>query len=138
MTSQIFIWWLAARGFGLAGLPLARFLFRALPDRGYAFAKALGLLLAGYLAWLLAMLGLAPFGVPLIVISALVVGGVGLLLNKEQRTKNREPRTGVQLNAPTNREPEFGFPTTEPQIPNSETRTPGDRQHATRNTQHSR
>jgi YYY domain-containing protein len=92
MASQIFIWWLAAQGFGLAGLPLARFLFRALPDRGYAFAKALGLLLVGYLAWLAAMLGLAPFGAPLIVASALVAGGVGLLLNKQQRTENKEQR----------------------------------------------
>src|SRR5262245_28042176 len=112
MAGQIFIWWLAAQGFGLAGLPLARFLFRALPDRGYAFAKALGLLLAGYLAWLIAMLGLAPFGVPLIVASALAVGGAGLLLNKNKRIEtkqqiavNREPGTGVQLSAPTNREP---------------------------------
>jgi YYY domain-containing protein len=90
MARQIFIWWLAAQGFGLAGLPLARFLFRALPDRGYAFAKALGLLLAGYLAWLVAMLGLAPFGAPLIVVSALVVAGVGLLVNRRPRTKNQE------------------------------------------------
>jgi YYY domain-containing protein len=93
MTGQIFIWWLAAQGFGLAGLPLAQFLFRALPDRGYAFAKAIGLLLAGYLAWLVAMLGLAPFGVPLIVVSALVVGGVGLLVNRRPRAKDQEPRT---------------------------------------------
>jgi uncharacterized membrane protein len=90
MASQIFIWWLAAQAFGLTGLPLARFLFRALPDRGYAFAKALGLLLAGYLAWLVAMLGLAPFGAPLIVVSALVVAGVGLLVNHRPRAKNQE------------------------------------------------
>ena len=96
MAVQIFIWWLAAQGFGLAGLPLSRFMFRALPDRGYAFAKALGLLLAGYLAWLIAMLGLAPFGAPLIVASALAVGGVGLLVNRPPRTTNREPRTGVE------------------------------------------
>ena len=112
MASQIFIWWLAAQGFGLAGLALARYLFRALPDRGYAFAKALGLLLAGYLAWLVAMLGLAPFGVPLIVASALALGGAGLLLNKNKRietkqqiAEDREPTTGVELSTPTNREP---------------------------------
>ena len=96
VTRAIFIWWLTAQAFGLAGLPLTRFLFRALPDRGYAFGKTLGLLLTGYLAWLLAMLGLAPFGRSLLVICALAVGAVGVFLTREPRTKNRrtgEPRT---------------------------------------------
>ncbi|HEX5689445.1 MAG TPA: DUF2298 domain-containing protein, partial [Roseiflexaceae bacterium] len=93
MVSQLFVWWLVAQVFGLAGLPLAGWLFRALPDRGYAFAKSLGLLLAGYLAWLAAMLGLAPFGAGLLIVSALAVAGVGLLVNRGPRTKNQEPRT---------------------------------------------
>src|SRR5262245_41898388 len=92
MAGQTLIWWLAAQCFALAGLPLARFLFRTLPDRGYAFAKTLGLLLAGYLAWLIAMLGLAPFGAALIVASAIGVGVIGLLANR-RRTENQEPRT---------------------------------------------
>ncbi|HEY3229303.1 MAG TPA: DUF2298 domain-containing protein, partial [Roseiflexaceae bacterium] len=91
MTTQIFIWWLVAQALGLAGLPLARFAFRALPDRGYAFAKPLGLLLTGYVAWLIAMLGLAPFGAPLLVLSALAVGGIGLFVTR--RTMNDERRT---------------------------------------------
>src|SRR6266540_1660840 len=86
MTTQIFIWWLVAQALGLAGMPLAHFVFRALPDRGYAFAKPLGLLLTGYLAWLIAMLGLAPFGAPLLVLSALAVGGIGLFTTR--RTTN--------------------------------------------------
>src|SRR5262245_56092649 len=90
MATQIVIWWLVIQAFGLAGLPLARFLFSALPDRGYAFAKALGLLLAGYLAWLIAMLGLAPFGVGLIVVCALLVFAIGLLVGQGQRTQNTE------------------------------------------------
>src|SRR5689334_8688838 len=80
MTTQIFTWWLVAQGFGVVGLPLASFLFRALPDRGYAFGKTLGLLLTGYLVWLVAMLGLAPFGTALIVVGALAVGALGLLV----------------------------------------------------------
>src|SRR5687767_3656143 len=87
---DIFIWWLTAQAFGLAGLPLTRFLFRALPDRGYAFGKSLGLLLSGYLAWLLAMLGLAPFGRGLLVICALAVGVIGLFITRDQRTKIKE------------------------------------------------
>ncbi len=83
MTMQIAIWWLVIQAFGLAGLPLARFLFRALPDKGYAFAKALGLLLVGYLAWLIAMLGLAPFGRGLLVVCGILVAGIGLLVDQD-------------------------------------------------------
>jgi len=79
MATQILIWWVAVQLLGLAGLPLASILFRALPDRGYAFSKTLGLLLTGYLAWLVAMLGLASFGPVLIVLAALTVAIVGLL-----------------------------------------------------------
>src|SRR6266566_2713620 len=87
---DILIWWLTAQGIGLAGWPLTRFFFRALPDRGYAFSKALGLLLSSYLAWLLAMLGLAPFGRGLLVICALAVGAIGLLITREPSTRNTE------------------------------------------------
>jgi YYY domain-containing protein len=93
MALQIGIWWLVIQAFGLAGLPLARFLFRALPDRGYAFAKPLGLLLTSYLAWLLAMLGLAPFGTGLIIASGLVVTAIGLLAAPRPTTGHRPPTT---------------------------------------------
>src|SRR5215212_1367812 len=89
MTRDMFIWWLTVQAFGLAGMPLTRFLFRALPDRGYAFGKSLGLLLAGYLAWLLAMLGLAPFGRVLVVVCALAVCLIGLLIARGQPTTDR-------------------------------------------------
>ncbi len=95
MTRDIFIWWLTAQAFGLAGLPLTRFLFRALPDRGYAFGKSLGLLLSGYLAWLLAMLGLAPFGRGLLVICALAVGAIGLFITNDQRPTTNDQRVST-------------------------------------------
>ena len=50
-------WWLVVEVFGLVGLPLAFRLLRWLPDRGYALAKPLGLLLSGYVFWLLTSLG---------------------------------------------------------------------------------
>ncbi len=95
MTRDMFIWWLTAQAFGMVGLPLTRFLFRALPDRGYAFGKSLGLLLSGYLAWLLAMLGLAPFGRGLLVICALAVGAIGLFITKDQRPTTNDQRTST-------------------------------------------
>ncbi len=78
MLTAIVTYWLTALVFGIVGMPAARLLFGALPDHGYAFARILGLLLTGYLAWLAAMFGLAPFGAPLIVVAALavVIGGI--------------------------------------------------------------
>ncbi|MGB9752439.1 DUF2298 domain-containing protein [Roseiflexus castenholzii] len=78
MLTAVLTYWFAALAFGIVGMPAARLLFGALPDRGYAFARTVGLLLTGYLAWLAAMFGLASFGAPLIVVAALAVliGGV--------------------------------------------------------------
>ncbi|MGH2442648.1 MAG: DUF2298 domain-containing protein [Chloroflexota bacterium] len=45
-------WLLMLEVIGLAFLPLTVWLFRWLPDRGYAFAKIAGLLVVTYLTWL--------------------------------------------------------------------------------------
>jgi len=52
-----FIWWLVVEILGLVTLPLAFRLFRALPDRGYALSKPLGILLCSYLFWILVTFG---------------------------------------------------------------------------------
>jgi len=51
-------WWFLIELLGLAALPVAWRLFRNLPDRGYAFARPLGLLLASYAFWLLVTFGI--------------------------------------------------------------------------------
>ena len=50
-------WWVALLVVGTAVFPLAAHFFKALPDRGYAFSKMLGLLLLTYLFWLLGSFG---------------------------------------------------------------------------------
>ncbi len=80
MAAELLIWWLVLQMFGLLAVPVAAFLFAALPDRGYAFSKSLGLLLVGYGAWLLAMLGLGGFGVPLVLLVLLVLAGLDVAL----------------------------------------------------------
>ncbi len=54
----LILWYLLVFVTGLAALPLAFRLLPALPDRGYAFVKALGLLLWGYIFWLLTSLNI--------------------------------------------------------------------------------
>jgi YYY domain-containing protein len=57
---DVLIWWLTCQFFGLAVLPLTVRLFANLPDRGYAFARPLGLLVVGYLFWQGSMFGILP------------------------------------------------------------------------------
>ncbi|MEI8165678.1 MAG: DUF2298 domain-containing protein, partial [Chloroflexales bacterium] len=94
-------WWLAAQLLGLAGLPLAGLLLRALPDRGYAHTKALGLLLTGYLAWLLAMFGLVPFGPLSLTVADMAVTGVGVWLTGGPRRALAAGRRFAQAHWPT-------------------------------------
>ena len=55
------VWWLAVILLGWLAFPLAYVVFRGLPDRGYALARILSLLVVSYLAWLSASLGWLPF-----------------------------------------------------------------------------
>ncbi len=65
-------WYFALLVTGWIAFPLAYRLLPALPDRGYALSRALGLLLWGYFFWLLASLHLA-FNTPGGILTALSV-----------------------------------------------------------------
>ncbi len=54
------LWWLMALLLGILALPITFRTFPSLPDRGYASAKVLGLLLASYLLWLAGLLRILP------------------------------------------------------------------------------
>jgi YYY domain-containing protein len=71
------LWWLiTVEALGLAVFPLAYYLFRRLPDRGFSVTKPLGILLVGYIAWILGALNIVPVvRVSLIVIMVLVASG---------------------------------------------------------------
>ena len=52
-----FLWYLVVTIFGLLAFPLAYRMLPALPGRGYAFSRALGLLVWGFSFWLLSYFG---------------------------------------------------------------------------------
>ena len=54
-------WYLTVFLLGVIAFPLGFVAFRRLRDRGYVLCKALGLLLLGYISWLLASLKLLPY-----------------------------------------------------------------------------
>jgi YYY domain-containing protein len=56
-----FFWWLTITLLGLLVYPLAFLTLRGLNDRGYLFAKTLGVLLLAYLSWLFANWHLVAF-----------------------------------------------------------------------------
>jgi len=59
---ETLIWWSAIQLVGLVAFPLTFAFFQRLPDRGYAFAKPLGLVFLGYILWMGATIGLFPNG----------------------------------------------------------------------------
>lgn len=82
--TPILTWWLVISIFGLVGWPLAFSLFRFLPDRGFALARPLGLMVVGYLLWLGATFRLLQNSVGSIVVVMLLVLGGGLLWHRQQ------------------------------------------------------
>lgn len=70
---SVLLWLVALEALGLAALPLGQRLFSALPDRGFATSKMLGLLLVSYVAWVTGMLGLTAFTGPTMVVLTLLL-----------------------------------------------------------------
>ncbi|MBC7225060.1 MAG: DUF2298 domain-containing protein, partial [Anaerolineae bacterium] len=76
----VVVWYLALAVLGAAALPLTYFLFRRLRMRGYLFARTLGLLLVGYLNWLLASLHLTQNRLFTLWLCILLVGAISYRL----------------------------------------------------------
>ncbi len=57
---DVLIWFLAVQAAGITAFPLLFWLLPRLPDRGYSVSKPLGLLLLGYLSWILSQLHVLP------------------------------------------------------------------------------
>ncbi len=75
---MILSWWLLVTVAGAAVLPLCTRLLSALPDRGYTLSRAVGLLMTGYIFWILGSLGFLRNSGGSIVLSWLVVLAISL------------------------------------------------------------
>ena len=101
---QFLIWYLILFLVGLAAFPLSFRFLKRLPERGYSLAKALGLLLWGYLFWILGSLnflqnqigGVLFAAVLLCVISAVVAKRIWTELPGWIRA-NRRMLIGIEL-----------------------------------------
>jgi YYY domain-containing protein len=73
---QILVWWLIMQLLGWLALPTAMRVFRWLPDHGYSFSKAFGLLLVSYFLWVGGGTGLLNNDLGGILFSSLLVGAI--------------------------------------------------------------
>jgi YYY domain-containing protein len=71
-----FRWWTVVMVVGVLATPLTFFVLRRLPDRGYAFVKLIGLLVVGYVFWLLGSLGFLDNNLGGILVALIVLGGL--------------------------------------------------------------
>ncbi|MDP6666408.1 MAG: DUF2298 domain-containing protein, partial [Dehalococcoidia bacterium] len=74
------VWYAAAQLFALAALPIAFVAFRPWPDRGYLFAKPLGLVLVATTAWLLVSANIVSFSFMAVLLGLLLVGVISYLV----------------------------------------------------------
>ena len=101
---MIVAWWLVASLLGLLAFPLTYRIFHRLPDRGYAFARPLGLLGASYVLWLGASLEIIPNNLGGAVGALLALGALNLWLLRGKRQEitnwikaNRRMLIGMEL-----------------------------------------
>lgn len=77
----ILSWWLIVEILGLAALPIAFRFMHWLPERGYTFSKALGLLLASYIVWIGGMSGFLRNDTGGILFAILAVFGLSAIIS---------------------------------------------------------
>jgi YYY domain-containing protein len=82
--APVLVWVLALVAAGLIGLPYVWLAGASLPDRGFAFARPVGLLLVAWVSWWLASAEILPFsrGALFLVAAAIGAGGVALTLGR--------------------------------------------------------
>lgn len=81
----VILFWLTIQLFALATLPLTWRLLRWLPDRGYALAKPLGLLLVTFVLWLGASFGFLRNSAGGVLLALLVVASLSLWVSWRER-----------------------------------------------------
>ncbi|MFQ5922008.1 MAG: DUF2298 domain-containing protein [Anaerolineales bacterium] len=95
---MIVAWWLVASLLGLLAFPLTYRIFHRLPDRGYAFARPLGLLGASYVLWLGASVELIPNNLGGAVGALMALGALSLWV---MRGKRQEISNWIKANRRT-------------------------------------
>jgi YYY domain-containing protein len=83
--SETLRWWFLLSFVGVLMLPLCQAVFRRLPDRGYALSKPFGLLLLGYVFWLLNTARILPNDMGGIIFALLLLTALSALFAYRER-----------------------------------------------------
>ena len=76
-TFAIPLWWLMVEVLGLLAFPIAYFAFPGLLDRGWGLAKALGMLIVGFIVWFPASISVLPYEKLTVWLGVAVLGIIG-------------------------------------------------------------
>jgi YYY domain-containing protein len=98
--AQFFIWYLLITLIGWLTFPLAYRLFPALADRGFSLARALGMLVWGYVFWMMASLGLIQndgSGLMLALIVLAAVSGSSFVRKESRKSLGEWIRSNVRM-----------------------------------------
>jgi len=84
---DVFIWFITVELLSLIALPATFVLFKSLPDRGYAFGKALSILIISFLLWLAASAHILPNTqwAIILIIALLAVGSLFLFIRRRSQ-----------------------------------------------------
>lgn len=75
-TIPVLRWWLTILVLGLAAYPLTASMFSRFRGKGYAFSKAVGVLLPSFIIWTLVYLKILPLNIVSISLSVILLGAV--------------------------------------------------------------
>jgi len=90
MLGVVLRWWLCLSLIGWLAWPLVRRVWSCSPDGGYALARIAGLLLLGYLYWIMSSLGLVSLGKPWLWTACVLLGALGIALGWRDRSMLQE------------------------------------------------
>ncbi len=85
--TDAFVWFITVELLSLIALPVTFVLFKSLPDRGYAFGKALSILIISFFLWLAASAHILPNTrwAIILIIALLAVGSLFLLIRRRHQ-----------------------------------------------------
>ena len=90
MLGVVLRWWLTLLLIGWLAWPLVRRVWSATPDGGYALSRVAGLLLLGYLYWIVPSLGVVSLGRAWLWTACGLLGAAGLWLGWRDRSLLRD------------------------------------------------
>ena len=80
------LWYVWTQAFAAGGWAVSSQWLRRLPDRGYAVSKALGMLLGGFLYWMVVSLGAARNDPGAVILALLLLPAISLALRRFRKT----------------------------------------------------